>query len=228
MAAWPPKALLLVNIPPDFKILPSDELTYRAGYQYPTYLQTIHPNQPPPDSPHSVPGPSGPSPAGPSPAGPSLTGPSPVGPSAAGPSAAGPPSGDPTSSAPAHSEPPPPKEAPDHGHRYSFAQRVQALTLVTEGFSGRDIWKKTGVKPSAVTNIKKRAYDRGYRPEQDSRILDHYVKDGARSGRPRKNKVAAGQQSREGGTTDKANKGVSNGSIPSEVDVSSSGPSGET
>jgi transposase len=90
--------------------------------------------------------------------------------------------------------PPPPPAAPvrplpqdaiDRGHRHTIIQRVQCLTLLAEGFSGRDIKKKTGVKPSAQSYIKKRAYDRGFRPEQDPRILDYYVQDGARSGRPK-------------------------------------------
>ena len=31
--------------------------------------------------------------------------------------------------------------------------------------------------------MKKKAFDRGFRPDQDPHILDRYVKDGARSGR---------------------------------------------
>ena len=78
-----------------------------------------------------------------------------------------------------------PQSVIDHGHRYSIAQRVQCLTLIVEGFSGRDIEKKTGVKPTAQTYIKKRANARGFCPEQDPRILEYHVQDGARSGRPK-------------------------------------------
>jgi hypothetical protein len=33
--------------------------------------------------------------------------------------------------------------------------------------------------------IRKKAYDRGFRPEEDPRILESYVIDGMRSGRPK-------------------------------------------
>jgi hypothetical protein len=85
-----------------------------------------------------------------------------------------------------HPPRPLPQNAVDHGNRFSIAQRVQCLTLIAEGFSGRDIEKKTGVKPSAQSYIKKKAFERGFRPDQDPRILDHYVVDGPRSGRPKK------------------------------------------
>jgi len=57
--------------------------------------------------------------------------------------------------------------------------------LLAEGFSGLDIQKKTGIKPSAQTYMKKKAFNRGFRPDQDPRILDHYVVDGVRPGRPK-------------------------------------------
>ena len=60
---------------------------------------------------------------------------------------------------------PSPQDATDRGHRYTIIQRVQCLTLLAEGFSGRDIEKRTGVKPSIKSYIKKRAYDRGFRPK---------------------------------------------------------------
>jgi len=78
-----------------------------------------------------------------------------------------------------------PQSVVDHGYRYSIAQRVQCLTLQAEGFSWKDIEVKTGVKQSAQSTIKKRAFQRGFRPEQDPRILEYYVEDGARSGRPK-------------------------------------------
>jgi transposase len=33
--------------------------------------------------------------------------------------------------------------------------------------------------------MKKKAFERGFRPDQDPRILDYYVVDGPRSGRPK-------------------------------------------
>lgn len=77
------------------------------------------------------------------------------------------------------------QDVPDHGHRYTLAQRVQCLTLQAEGFSRRDIEKKTGIKPSAQTYMRQKAFERGFRPDQDPRILNIYVEDGARSGRPK-------------------------------------------
>jgi transposase len=85
--------------------------------------------------------------------------------------------------------PPPPRPLPqgtvDHAHRYSLAQRVQCLTLLAEGYSGREIQARTGVIASSQTHIKQKARKRGFEPTQDPRILDHYVEDGARSGRPK-------------------------------------------
>ena len=78
-----------------------------------------------------------------------------------------------------------PQSVVDRGHRYGIAQRVQCLTLQVEGFLWKDIEAKTDVKQSAQSAIKKRAFQRGFRPEQDPRILEHYVEDGARSGRPK-------------------------------------------
>ncbi len=78
---------------------------------------------------------------------------------------------------------PRPQDIIDREHRYTITQRVQCLTLLVEEFSGTDIEAKTEVKRSSQSHIKKRAYARGFRPEQDPRILEHYVQDGERSGR---------------------------------------------
>lgn len=90
--------------------------------------------------------------------------------------------------------PPLPQGVVHRGHRYSIVQRVQCLTLQAEGFSWRDIEAKTGVKQPAQSYIKKRAYERGFRPEQDPRIVEHYVEDGARSGRPKEITVETEQR----------------------------------
>ena len=63
----------------------------------------------------------------------------------------------------------------DRGHQYSIAQRVQCLTLIILRFSGPNIKVKIGVNGFTQTRIKKRTYVRRFRPEQDLRILDHYV-----------------------------------------------------
>jgi hypothetical protein len=83
--------------------------------------------------------------------------------------------------------PPPrplPQDAIDRGHRYTLAQRIQCLTLLAEGFSAATVEERTGVKEGQQRNIRKKAFDRGFRPEKDPRILESYVVDGERSGRP--------------------------------------------
>jgi hypothetical protein len=83
---------------------------------------------------------------------------------------------------------PPPRPLPegviDHGHRYTLVQRVHYLALITEGLWPAKIEKKTGVKPRTQRAIKKKAYDRGYNPDEDPRILELYVVDDVRPGRP--------------------------------------------
>ena len=85
--------------------------------------------------------------------------------------------------------PPPPRPLPqdviDHGHRYSLAARIHCFALRAEGYSGQDIDKKTGVSQTSQSRIWKKALERGFRPQEDPRILVHYVEDGSRPGRPR-------------------------------------------
>jgi len=73
----------------------------------------------------------------------------------------------------------------DHGHRYTLAQRIQCLTLLTEGFTAAEVEEKTGVKERSQRNIKRKAFERGFQPEKDPRILEAYVIDSERSGRPK-------------------------------------------
>jgi hypothetical protein len=64
-------------------------------------------------------------------------------------------------------KPPPPRPLPqdivDNGYRYSLAQRIQCLALITEHFSAAAIERKTGVKQRTQSNIKKKAFERGFR-----------------------------------------------------------------
>jgi hypothetical protein len=87
------------------------------------------------------------------------------------------------------SVPPPSRPLPqgvvDHAYRYTLAQRIHCLVLLTEGFSAAIIEKKTGVKKRQQRNIRKKAYKRGFRPDEDSRILKSYIINSARSGRPK-------------------------------------------
>jgi hypothetical protein len=69
--------------------------------------------------------------------------------------------------------------------KYSITQQVQCLILLVEGYLGREIKRRTGIKPLAQSYIKKKAFNCGFRPDQDPRILNYYVKDRARSGRPK-------------------------------------------
>lgn len=77
-----------------------------------------------------------------------------------------------------------PADTIDHGIRYTIAQKIQALTLLSEGFSTAAVQQKTGVPPQTARRIRKTAEQRGYCPAEDPRILEVYVMDGERSGRP--------------------------------------------
>lgn len=88
--------------------------------------------------------------------------------------------------------------------------------------SGRNIEKKTGVKPSAQSHIKKRAYDRGFRPEQDPRILDRYIHDGEHTGRPKKITMATEQQLLESIKLDRSDREKSSEVLAYECQISRS------
>ncbi len=72
----------------------------------------------------------------------------------------------------------------DNGTRYSLSQRVQALTLFVIGYSPGQIQQITRVSPRTTQRLLEKARSRGFYPEQDLQILDHYIEDGYRSGRP--------------------------------------------
>jgi len=55
----------------------------------------------------------------------------------------------------------------DYGNRYSLAQRIQALILITDGFKPEVIKEKTGVKRRTQFNIKKKTVERGFNPKVD-------------------------------------------------------------
>src|SRR5262249_41826598 len=69
--------------------------------------------------------------------------------------------------------------------RYSLAQRVQALTLLSEGYKTAVVAQKTGIPARTYNNIRKKAKERGFDPIKDTRILKHYVEDGFKPGRPK-------------------------------------------
>ena len=78
-----------------------------------------------------------------------------------------------------------PRGVKDSGHRYTLAQRIQCLALLTEGFAAAHVKEKTGVSERSQRAIRKKAYDRGFDSDKDPRILKAYVVDGAHSGRPK-------------------------------------------
>jgi hypothetical protein len=57
--------------------------------------------------------------------------------------------------------------------------------LSTEGFSAAVVEPKVDVKERQQRNVRKKAFDRGFRPDQDPRIFETDVIDGERSGRPK-------------------------------------------
>jgi transposase len=93
-----------------------------------------------------------------------------------------------------------------HGRRYSPVQRAQCLTLLVEGFSHYEIEQRTGIKESTQKNIKRRAFARGFCPEQDPRILECYVEDGVRSGRPKEISPATEQRLLDSVKIDRASR----------------------
>jgi hypothetical protein len=78
-----------------------------------------------------------------------------------------------------------PQDVSDYSYRYTLVQRIHCLVLATEGYSATEIERKTGISQRSQQAIRKKAYDRGFRPEEDPRILESYVIDGKRSGRPK-------------------------------------------
>lgn len=82
------------------------------------------------------------------------------------------------------------KASNDRGTRYPIGLRAQALTLHSIGFHAHDVSRISGIPIRTVYGIVKKARERGYDPRVDPRILDYYVIDGFKAGRPKKNKGA--------------------------------------
>ena len=115
-----------------------------------------------------------------------------------------------------------PENTVDRGNRYSIPQRVQCLTLIAEGFSGRFIETKTGIKPSAQTHLKNKAFQRGFRPDSDPQILLHHVEDGARSGRPKQITLTTEQNLIQSVKADRAEREKSSEVLAYEAGISQS------
>jgi transposase len=70
---------------------------------------------------------------------------------------------------------------------YDIATRSQILALKAANLSYDEIFNLTGIKKSTVTAIIRKAKSRGYDPSlKPQLILNAYVEDGHRSGRPTK------------------------------------------
>jgi transposase len=87
-----------------------------------------------------------------------------------------------------------PQDAVDHGARYSIAQKIQALTLISSGFTTKHAAKVTGMSERTVLRVRQTAFQRGFEPEKNPRILEAYVTDAPRSGRPKAITEAAEQK----------------------------------
>lgn len=72
--------------------------------------------------------------------------------------------------------------------RYSFAQKVQAITLITHKYNPQYVEFCTGVTPRAQLRIMATARKRGYDFLKDPRIQDAHVVEGRMTGRPRGSK----------------------------------------
>ena len=68
---------------------------------------------------------------------------------------------------------------------YPDALRVQALTMLTMGYTCKDVAHMTKMSVRSLRYLQKKASDRGYDPSTDIRILIDYVQDGERTGRPK-------------------------------------------
>jgi len=112
------------------------------------------------------------------------------------------------------------QNVPDRGHRYSLAQRIQCLTLISEGFASSYIKSKTGVEVRSQARILQRAVQRGYRPEDDPRILEIYVVDGERSGRPKSTNLAKESEPLASASEGRAGREQSNEVLASEASQS--------
>ena len=64
--------------------------------------------------------------------------------------------------------------------------RVQALALLGAGHKPGEVYEITGIHPSSLSRLQKKAKHRGYAPEESKKIKGEFVSDAPRSGRPSK------------------------------------------
>lgn len=72
--------------------------------------------------------------------------------------------------------------------RYSFAQKVQVITLRTHKYNPQYVEFCTGIAPRAQSRIMETARKRGYDFLKDPRILDAHIVEGRTTGRPKGSK----------------------------------------
>jgi transposase len=71
------------------------------------------------------------------------------------------------------------------GTRYSIAQRAYVLTLYALCWTTAQIAIYLKIPDRQVRRIVDKAKKRGYKPQEDPRVLDYFVEDGYRPGRPK-------------------------------------------
>jgi transposase len=69
---------------------------------------------------------------------------------------------------------------------YDIATRAQALALKLIGRSNAEIEEITGIPPRTLQQIYRRAVERGLEPSKTAKLIDIYIVDAPRSGRPTK------------------------------------------
>lgn len=77
------------------------------------------------------------------------------------------------------------EEKQSFGNRHSIAARVQCLTLLALQYNHSYIEEVTGIGKSSQQRILRKARDLGFKPHESPRVLDSYVQDLPRSGRPK-------------------------------------------
>ncbi|OJD18051.1 hypothetical protein AJ78_01881 [Emergomyces pasteurianus Ep9510] len=68
---------------------------------------------------------------------------------------------------------------------HSVALRIQALSLIAFGIPIPEIESHLQISKRTLYAIRKKAFDRGFNPAQNTHILLDYVEDEPRSGRPK-------------------------------------------
>ncbi|KIW18980.1 hypothetical protein PV08_03269 [Exophiala spinifera] len=79
------------------------------------------------------------------------------------------------------------------------------------GYQYEAIVRSTGIPRRSVVNIIKKARERGFNPQQDPRVLDHFIIDGYKPGRPKGTKETAEREGPADIPQDRASREESSG-----------------